>query len=186
MFNKRKKYNRLPDRDLVSLFKSKSDMNALGVLFQRYTHLVAAIAVGILKDEQKAQDVCQEIFEVVVKDLKKHDVKNFNAWLHSVTKFHCFKVKKIALNFENKNEFEASDDFDEVLERELLLATRVKTLKNSMENIKPQQQKCIDLFYLQGNSYVEVSALTNLSVKEVKSHIQNGKRNLKILMTKDA
>lgn len=186
MFNKRKKYNQLPDRDLVDLFKAKSDMNALGVLFQRYTHLVAAIAVSILKDEQKAKDVCQEIFEVVVKDLKKHDVQNFNAWLHSVTKFHCFKVKKIDLNIESREEFETSDDFDEILERELLLVKRVKILRNSMENIKPQQQKCIDLFYLQGNSYNEVAEITDLTVKEVKSHIQNGKRNLKILMTKDA
>ena len=103
MFGWLKKYNRLYDRELIELFKSKQDMDALGTLFSRYSHLVASIAIGILKDKEKAEDVVQEIFEVVVKDLKKHDVKNFNSWIYSVTKFHCFKVKKV-------NEFSQSAD----------------------------------------------------------------------------
>jgi len=38
---------------------------------------------------------------------------------------------------------------------------------------------CIELFYLKDCSYNEISAITGYSMKEVKSNIQNGKRNLK-------
>lgn len=183
MFSRKSKYNSLPDRELVDLFKSANDMNALGVLFNRYAHLVASIAIGILKNEERAKDVVHEIFETIVKDLKKHDVKNFNAWIYSVTKFHCFKIKKEPFASESSEELESTDEFEEVLERELILQKRVDILNKSLSEIKPNQKNCIELFYFKGLSYKEVSDKTNLSIKEVKSHIQNGKRNLKLLIS---
>lgn len=183
MFKRKNKYNKLLDRELIDLYKSENDMNALGVLFSRYTHLVASIAIGILKNEQRAKDVVQEIFEVIVKDLQSHNVKNFNAWIYSVTKFHCFKVKKSPELVTNEGEIESNDDFEETLERELLLQKRVDILNNSLGDIKPEQKRCIELFYLKGYSYKEIVDETNFSMKEVKSHIQNGKRNLKLLIS---
>lgn len=96
-------------------------MNALGELFGRYAHLVASIALGILKNEQKAKDVVQQIFEIVANDLKHHNVKNFNAWIYSVSKFHCFKLKKAPTVSGILTEIESKDDFEDVLENELLL-----------------------------------------------------------------
>lgn len=180
-----KKYNKLYDRELIALFKSKQDMNALGVLFSRYSHLVASIAIGILKDKQKSEDVVQEIFETIVKDLKKHDVKNFNAWIYSVTKFHCFKQKNVV-------EFAADDievqeeDVGEVLERDLQLQTRVKHLEKAMSTIKREHKVCIELFYIKGYSYSEIVNETGYTMNEVKSFIQNGKRNLKSLIIASA
>ena len=159
-------------------------MNALGVLFNRYAHLVAAIALGILKDETEANDVTQEIFEVVAKDLKNHNVKNFNAWIYSVTKFHCFKVKKKVAVVGDLDLQQVPDleDADDLLEQELLLQRRIKLLKQAIGEIKPDQKKCVELFYLKGYSYMEVAQETGFTLKEVKSYIQNGKRNLKLII----
>lgn len=170
------------DRELIDFYKSEHDMNALGELFSRYAHLVASIALGILKNETKAKDVVHEIFEIIVKDLKTHDVKNFNAWIYSVTKFHCFKVKKAPQAIGIGGEIESQDDFEDILEKELLLQKRVEVLKKSMSEIKPDQKKCVELFYFKGFSYKEIVDETGFSIKEVKSHIQNGKRNLKLLI----
>ncbi len=57
-----------------------------------------------------------------------------------------------------------------------------KKLEDCIKKLKEDQRICIDLFYLQDKSYVEVSQITSYSMKEVKTYIQNGKRNLKILM----
>jgi len=181
-----KKYNRLYDRELIELFKSKQDMDALGTLFSRYSHLVASIAIGILKDKEKAEDVVQEIFEVVVKDLKKHDVKNFNSWIYSVTKFHCFKVKKVNEFSQSDIEIKEEEDSDEQLERELQLQKRLNHLKKAMDGIKYEQKKCVELFYLKGHSYREIAEETGYKMNEVKSFIQNGKRNLKSLIIASA
>lgn len=182
MFRRKIKYNKLLDRELIDFYKSEQDMNALGELFNRYAHLVTSIALGILKNEQQAKDVVHEIFEIIVKDLKIHDVKNFNAWIYSVTKFHCFKVKKAPKTIGIEEEIESNDDFEDVLEKELLLQKRIEVLKASMNEIKPDQKRCVELFYLKGFSYKEIVNETGLSIKEVKSHIQNGKRNIKLLM----
>lgn len=183
MFKRKKKYNKLRDRELIDFYKSENDMNALGELYSRYAHLVASIAIGILKKEQLAKDVVHEIFEIIVKDLKKHNVKNFNAWIYSVTKFHCFKVKKTPKTTGIEGEIEAKDDFEDIIENELLIQNKIDLLKEAMNEIKLSQRECLELFYFEGLSYKEVVDETGYSIKEVKSHIQNGKRNLKLLIS---
>ena len=55
----------------------------------------------------------------------------------------------------------------------------LKDLDAAIESLNAEQNKCIQLFYLQEKSYQEVALLTGYNMNEVKSHIQNGKRNLK-------
>tara|TARA_B100000963_G_scaffold349206_1_gene357923 strand:- start:445 stop:990 length:546 start_codon:yes stop_codon:yes gene_type:complete len=178
VFNKIKKYNKLLDRELINSYKTNSDLNALGELVARYTHLVASIALGILKNEQKAKNAVQEIFEIIITNLKDYDVKNFNALVYSTTKFHCFKVK---------NEHKSAgleNDLDEFLEKELLLQKRIKLIEKFMENLNSNQKKCIELFYFEGFSYSEIVKETEFSIEEVKSYIQTGKKNIKFILEK--
>jgi RNA polymerase sigma-70 factor (ECF subfamily) len=60
----------------------------------------------------------------------------------------------------------------------------IENVLRAMENLNPEQKRCIDLLYLQQKSYKEVSELTGYDLKKVKSYIQNGKRNLKIMLSK--
>jgi RNA polymerase sigma-70 factor (ECF subfamily) len=53
-----------------------------------------------------------------------------------------------------------------------------------MALLSEEQRICIELFYLKERSYKEITELTGLQFNEVKSYIQNGKRNLKIQMEK--
>ena len=52
-------------------------------------------------------------------------------------------------------------------------------LKDAMDELKEEQQTCLELFYMKDCTYVEISKITGFSTNEVKSYIQNGKRNLK-------
>ena len=42
-----------------------------------------------------------------------------------------------------------------------------------------EQQLCITLFYLEKKTYQQVAEISGYSMMQVKSHIQNGKRNLR-------
>lgn len=57
-------------------------------------------------------------------------------------------------------------------------------LELSINELNEEQRNCINLFYLQKKSYSEIVSATNFTLMQVKSHIQNGKRNLKILIEK--
>ncbi len=182
MFTRKKKYNNLRDRELINLYKSESDLNALGELFSRYAHLIASIALGILNNEQKAKDSVQDIFETTAADLKKYDVRNFNSWIYTVTKFHCFKIKNNNQGIELEGDSGFKDDFDEILEKELLIQKKIKLLENVLDKINPDERKCVELFYLKGYSYLEIVEETELSIKEVKSQIQKSKREINLLI----
>lgn len=57
-------------------------------------------------------------------------------------------------------------------------------MEASLQELNSEQQQCVTLFYLQKQSYQQISESTGFSMMQVKSYIQNGKRNLKILIEK--
>ena len=67
------------------------------------------------------------------------------------------------------------DDTEEVLE----------SINTHLESLKLEQKQCLSLFYYEKKSYEEITTITGYTYNQVKSHIQNGKRNLKILMEKN-
>jgi len=48
-----------------------------------------------------------------------------------------------------------------------------------LDNLPKNQHLCIQLFFLKGVSYRKIAQENQLTEKQVKSHIQNGKRQLK-------
>jgi RNA polymerase sigma factor (sigma-70 family) len=59
---------------------------------------------------------------------------------------------------------------------------KLQAVENAILGLKDKQKQCIELFYLKQKSYVEIAAITGYTENEVKSYIQNGKRNLKIIL----
>ena len=178
------------DLELVARYRKEQDMKDVGELFQRYTHLVYAVCMKYLKDEAACKDAVMEIFEKLIIDLKTHEVKNFKAWLHTVTRNHCLMQLRKAQSQLKKEEAYKKEEpgFVESGEELHLNAAnpqemQLTHLEQALENLKPEQKKCVELFYLQEKCYHEVAAVTGYTLKQVKSYIQNGKRNLKIAMT---
>ena len=170
------KYQKQIDRKLIRAFTSNNEKNALNELFKRYTHLVASIALGILKNEQKAKHAVLDIFKSIIIDLKNNDIRNFNAWVYNVTTRHCFKVKNMEDGLEYK------DDFDEILEKNLLLRNQSQIFKRAIQQLNTHQKTCVNFFYFKGLSYFEITERTGFSIREVRSHIQNSKKKLELLI----
>ncbi len=59
---------------------------------------------------------------------------------------------------------------------------KLQALETAVNELNNEQKTCIELFYLQEKSYKEVVEITGFEMKKVKSYIQNGKRNLKMLL----
>lgn len=65
-----------------------------------------------------------------------------------------------------------------------LLAKEVTldTMNSALDELNPEQKQCVTLFYLQKKSYRQICEETGFSYMQVKSFIQNGKRNLKLMI----
>lgn len=180
------KLNDLDDLELVAQYKQTNDSAFVGVLFQRYTHLIFGVCVKYLKDGDDAQDASMQIFEKLLVDLNKHDIQQFKAWLHMVCKNYCLMQLRSGAT-KLKHDREMHKDFAVLMESDHQLHLTVENTKeiqlthmeDCMKGLNAEQKLCIELFFLHEKSYQEVTETTNFTMNNVKSYIQNGKRNLK-------
>ena len=93
--------------------------------------------------------------------------------------------KKKPLETENISELEYKLEDNQDSERVFIKESQLKNLEEAIKKLKDEQQQCIDLFYLKEKTYDEVADLTGYETKKVKSYIQNGKRNLKNILTEN-
>lgn len=176
------------DAALLKSFQSSNDLNILGVLFNRYIHIVFGICMKYLKDEPAAEDATMQIFEQLVHKLPNHSVDNFGGWLATVSRNHCLmQLRKQQSVRKQQDVYSKTPGSDVEWEDPLHLSAeeREATLNRmsiTMQQLKPEQRTCLELFFLQELSYQEVAERTGWTYKSVKSHIQNGKRNLKKLL----
>jgi len=181
--------NSYSDTELVYQYKQTSDSTFVGALFQRYTHLILGVCVKYLKDEDDAQDASMQIFEKLLIDLKKHEIEQFKAWLHMVCKNYCLmQLRAGATKLKHSKEMHKDLAVFMESEQELHLTPKntkeiqLTQMEECMKGLNSEQKLCIELFFLQEKSYQEVTEATSFTMNNVKSYIQNGKRNLKNCM----
>jgi len=177
----------LSDAELVALYKKGTDKQYIAELYKRYTHLVFGMCIHYFKDQDQAKDIVMRIVEKLFDELKKREIENFKIWLTFVVRNYCIsELRKMQtqLNRDLLYQYEVKQGFGELDNEEIELhEKKLEQLEKGLENLSPFQKKCIELFYLKNRSYVEIAELTGYSLNEVKSHIQNGKRNLKLFIT---
>ena len=88
------------------------------------------------------------------------------------------KNKIVELNQEITIGINFETDKISIVEKDLLL----QKMEAAINKLNPDQQQCVKLFYLEKKSYSEVAEITGFTMLQVKSYLQNGKRNLKLLM----
>jgi len=180
----------LTDIQLIDLYRLKGDKELIGLLYKRYTRFVFAVCMKYLRSKDESEDAVMGIFEKLFEDLKKHTVANFKSWLYSVAKNYCLheirNSKSKAINQHEIVNFNApfmESSINLYHDNDSVLEEQIEKLGKELGNLSEEQRICIELFYLKDKSYQEVSSITGFTLNQVKSYIQNGKRNLKISLS---
>ncbi|OON71059.1 RNA polymerase sigma factor [Hymenobacter sp. CRA2] len=181
------------EAELLARYRQHGDVQDLGRLYEPYFHLVYGVCLRYLRTEDDAKDAVMHIFEKLVVDLRRHEVQHLSSWLHTTARNHCLMELRRRKSAPDTVEFAlpgaagvesdgvlhlAADDDDFPTEEHL------QQLEAAMAALPPEQQQCLDLFYRQQQSYQEIAALTGYDLKQVKSYLQNGKRNLKLSLAR--
>jgi RNA polymerase sigma-70 factor (ECF subfamily) len=143
-----------------------------------------------LKDRDEAKDAVMQVFEKLNQTLKQYEVTNFKSWLYISAKNHCLmqiRARKAGLRQGFGRQEEISSNLMESsyvlhLETEPEMEENLSKLEKCIAELGIEQQRCVRLFYLQEKCYKEVVDDTGFDMNQVKSYIQNGKRNLKLCM----
>ena len=176
--------NHITDSELLENFYKDHDNRWLGILLPRYTLLLLGVCMKYLKNDEDSRDCVQQIFLKVINELHKYKVDYFKSWIYMIAKNHCLMKlrdnRNIYIEWNEKIAPEDTINFDknDLIEKDRLL----HKLQEALKQLNPDQQRCVDLFYFQKKSYAEVAAMTGLTMLQVKSCLQNGKRNLKRIM----
>lgn len=176
----------MSDEEVVNNYRLSSDKQFVGVLFERYSPLVFGVCLKYLRNKDESKDMVINIFEKLMVDLKNFDIQKFRPWLHSVTRNHCLMFLRKA------NRPGTEKDIDD-LQNKLSTSTFAETsvddkeiqlshLEKAMEELNDEQKICVTLFYLKDKSYQEIAEETGWDMNKIKSYIQNGKRNLKLIL----
>ncbi len=178
------KDNHIRDDELLQKFYAGHDNKWLGILLPRYTLLLLGVCMKYLKNEEDAKDCVQQVFLKVIGELHKYKVDYFKSWIYMIAKNHCLMKLRdkgktpVELNEQITKAPDEAVDKLSLIEKDMLLTKMQKCLGD----LNKEQQQCVTLFYLQKKSYSEITDITGFTIMQVKSYIQNGKRNLKLMM----
>jgi RNA polymerase sigma factor (sigma-70 family) len=180
-------YEHITDQQLLANFYTDQDNEWLGILLTRYTLLLLGVCMKYLKNEEEAKDCVQQIFLKAITELHKYKVDYFKSWIYMVAKNHCLmKIRDshgkmpVELTERYMSTAEEETDHKTLLQNDYTIELMTEALKE----LASEQQQCVTLFYLQKKSYQEISDETGFTMMQVKSYIQNGKRNLRLLIEK--
>jgi len=183
MFLRHKAIASESDEDLVRLLR-EGRRSALGHLWDRYAHLLYGVGMKYLKDPERSKDEVAELFASLSDLVKKHEVQVFRPWVHTVMRNRCLQVLRNARSSiaipDELMQAPAADTNEEAALHEATL----QQLEKAIGELNVEQQLCIRTFHLERQSYQQVAERTGLTLEQIRSHLQNGRRNLRLILTR--
>lgn len=191
-FFKKESVQKLPDEELVSKFSQTKQDTYFEELYRRYVHLSYGVCLKMLKSEDDSRDVVSEVFKILYVKLPTANVKSFKSYLYTVSRNECIALMRRRKSESNKmaewklletppGDFMENNEFSALLNSEVPMEEEVE---KAVSLLGDEQRTCIRLFFYEDKSYKEIADQTGYSEKQVKSYLQNGKRNLRIMLSK--
>jgi RNA polymerase sigma factor (sigma-70 family) len=181
MFLRRTDTGPLSDEDLMLRIRG-GHQASLAALWDRYAQLLFGVGMKYLKDIDRSKDAVLELFASLPALLQRHEVKVFRPWVHTVMRNRCLMLLRAHDPTERSTDDIADGTAEAVPDEAVLHEATLQHLEEALEGLNEGQRSCIRLFYLERNSYQQVAERVGLSVEQVRSHLQNGRRNLRLAL----
>lgn len=176
----------LDDKLLADHYRSSGNQQALAELFNRYKGLLLGVCYKYLQDTEAAADALSDIYVELVDKMQRHVVDTPKAWLHTLARNHCLmklrKEKNTATQEIQDYHVQSEGGWHPVDNAAVEKENKLQALEHCIEQLKKDQQLAVRLFYLEQKCYNEIADATGIAWNTIRSHIQNGRRNLKICM----
>ena len=181
---KSSKIDTAQDHELLLHYQESKELQVLGDLYQRHTEMVYYVCLRYLQDSELSKDAVMNIFEELIHKVNKQEIKDFPRWLYVLSKNHCLmylrsQKNKTQISLDEFVKFPGDmHQYEQYDEKE----EQLTYMEGCLGKLPDKQQQSVRLFFLEEKCYKEISESTGYSLNEVKSYIQNGKRNLKNCM----
>ena len=168
------------DEEIFELFQ-KGNVDALGMIYDRYGLLVYRLTYRMLNNSQEAEDLTQEIFISLQKKPGYNPKRgSFYTYLMMVTRSRTIDLLR-SKRYRNRF-FLNQDKMKDLIERQdhanpLEIATideRADRVRNALTYLSANQRQVLELSYYEGLSQSEIAERLNLPLGTVKTHSRRG------------
>ncbi len=168
------KKTQIPEEQLVQLLKNK-DREAFATLYDNYCNALYGVVFRIVNDEPLAQDILQEVFVKIWKNMEFYDATKGRlfTWLINITRNTAID-KYRSQEFRQQAKNQKLDDSVNQVNMVSSVNTKVDHigLKEQISQLKPEYIQMVDLLYFQGYTHEEVAKEFNIPLGTVKTRIR--------------
>ena len=168
----------------------KGDQQAFAELVDLYQDKLYHMAYRMLSNRQEAEDVVQDAFLRVYKNLDRFDeTLKFSTWIYRIATNLCIdRLRKrkptYSLDAESQD-YEGLDGYsmipsdDKTPESELILSDTQRIIHQAMESLPPKYKSVMMLRYIQDLSLQEVGDILDMPVTTIKTRVHRGREFLR-------
>jgi RNA polymerase sigma-70 factor (ECF subfamily) len=182
-------YTRLDDETLLSLI-ARVNENALGELYDRYSRLVFSVALNVLSDPARAEEVTQDVFVRVWENARTYRAEQGRVatWLTSITRnraidvFRRGRVRRENLHISWEEVESLNPSAPQNVEAEVDLVQRQRRVRWAVTQLPEEQKQALGLAFFQGFSHLEIADALGEPLGTVKTRIRLGMHKLRLLL----
>ncbi len=169
----------------------ENNSNAFEQLIKRYQDKVFHTCLGFVNNEDDANDLTQEVFIKVYKNLSNFQRKSkFSTWLYRITintainQVRKSKIKHLFIQVDSE-EVSSLISSSEKSDEQLINKEEQQRINQILNKLPTNQRKAFVLSQYQELSNKEISEIMEISVKAVESLIFRARTNLKEIIFKE-
>jgi len=163
------------------------DTKAFESLVEAYQRLVSHIVFRMIHRDADREDICQEIFILIYKNLGNFKFESrLSTWIATISYNRCInyleKKRVPLLDDQSKDEGETSERFsssETLPDQQIAEQDIAARLQSEIENLPAQFRAILTLYHLDEMKYNEITEITGLPEGTVKSYLFRGRKLLK-------
>ncbi|MDR4901185.1 MULTISPECIES: RNA polymerase sigma factor [Bacillus] len=172
----------MEEKQLVAKAQQGSE-HAFRILVQTYRHYIFQVIFSILRHEEDAKDVTQEVFVKIHASLQNYQFRGLKTWMARIATNHAIDYKRkkareneeLSLCKETAENIKSSHNIEALLltkEQKLLIAQKLRELPDNYRDV-------VLAHYLEEKSYQEIALQENIEVKTVEMKLYRARKWIK-------
>ncbi len=162
----------------------KGNKELFAVLVDKYKKQIVAYIFSLIKDREEANDLAQETFIRVYKNLWKYNQQyKFSTWIYQIAKnISLDYLKKKRPLLVSEDYIDAVEDKQGSPEQSTLKKEMQQDLLKAVNQLAPQLRETLILYHINNLSYQEISEIRGITVSKVKNQLFQARKKMKKMM----
>jgi RNA polymerase sigma-70 factor (ECF subfamily) len=165
------------EQELIEMLR-RQDRLAFNYLYENYSDALYGVVLKIVKTEETAQDLSQDIFVKIWKNITQYDSSKGRlfTWMLNIARNTSIDWLRV-----NRPEIYDIDSSVHLVEKGQDIQPEWETgeLREIVGKLRPEQQTLIDMVYWGGYTHEETAKKLDLPLGTVKTRVRNALRDLR-------